>query len=273
MHIGNVSGDAMSEPVQVSIEGHIAQVTLNRPDKANAVNLAMFDALGAAGSELAENRAVRAVVLTGAGDNFCAGIDVSIFSDKQFAIDSKALSPVDSSPANRFQLAAYTWRQLPVPVICAIRGVAFGAGFQIAMGADLRYARPDSSLSIMEVKWGLIPDMAITTTLRDVLPVDSVKELAWSGRVVGGEEACQMGLVSALHDDPLAAAMETASAICIKSPDAIRSMKRLFNDAWRLSEPEALALEAELQLGVLGKGNQLEAVMANLQKRAPNFDD
>jgi len=263
----------MSEPVQVSIEGHIAQVTLNRPDKANAVNLSMFDALGAAGSELAENRAVRAVVLTGAGDNFCAGIDVSIFSDKQFAIDSKALSPVDSSPANRFQLAAYTWRQLPVPVICAIRGVAFGAGFQIAMGADLRYARPDSSLSIMEVKWGLIPDMAITTTLRDVLPVDSVKELAWSGRVVGGEEACQMGLVSALHDDPLAAAMETASAICIKSPDAIRSMKRLFNDAWRLSEPEALALEAELQLGVLGKGNQLEAVMANLQKRAPNFDD
>jgi len=263
----------MSEPVQVTIEGHIAQVTLNRPDKANAVNLAMFDALGAAGRELAENCAVRAVVLVGAGDNFCAGIDVSLFSDKQFAIDSKALSPVDSSPANRFQLAAYTWRQLPVPVICAIRGVAFGAGFQIAMGADLRYARPDSSLSIMEVKWGLIPDMAITTTLRDVLAVDRVKELAWSGRVVGGEEACQMGLVTALHEDPLAAAIETARTICVKSPDAIRSMKRLFNSAWRLSDSEALALEAELQLGVLGKKNQLEAVMANLQKRAPEFDD
>ena len=263
----------MSEPVKVSIREHVAQVTLNRPDKANAVNLAMFDALGAAGRELADNRSVRAVVLAGTGDNFCAGIDVSLLTDKQFAIDSKALSPVDSSPANRFQLAAYTWRQLPVPVICAIRGVAFGAGFQIAMGADLRYARPDSSLSIMEVKWGLIPDMAITTTLRDLLPVDRAKEMAWSGRVVGGEEASRLGLVTALHDDPQAAAMETARAICVKSPDAIRSVKRLLNTAWRLSDPEALALEAELQLGVLGKKNQLEAVMANMQKRSPEFDD
>jgi enoyl-CoA hydratase/carnithine racemase len=263
----------MSEPVQVSIRDHIAEVTLNRPDKANAVDLAMFDALGAAGRALAENRTVRAVVMTGAGDNFCAGIDVSLLTDDQCAIDSKALSPVESSPANRFQLASYTWRQLQVPVICAIRGVAFGAGFQIAMGADLRYARPDSSLSIMEIKWGLIPDMAITTTLRDVLAVDRAKEMAWSGRVVGGEEAFQLGLVTALHDDPLAAAVETAQAICVKSPDAIRSMKRLFNTAWRLSDAEALALEAELQLGVLGKQNQLEAVMANMQKRSPDFDD
>ena len=263
----------MSEPVQVSIRDHIAQVTLDRPDKANAVNLAMFDALGVAGRELAENRAVRAVVLTGAGDNFCAGIDVSLLQDDEFEIDAKALSPLPDSPANRFQAAAYVWRQLPVPVICAIRGVAYGAGFQIAMGADLRYARPDSSLSIMEIKWGLIPDMAITATLRDLLGVDRAKEMAWSGRVVGGEEASQLGLVTALHDDPLAAAVETAQAICVKSPDAIRSMKRLFNTAWRLPDAEALALEAELQLGVLGKKNQLEAVMANLQKRTPEFDD
>lgn len=263
----------MSEPVQVSITDHIAQVALNRPEKANAVNLAMFDALGAAGRELAENRAVRAVVLTGAGDNFCAGIDVSLFTDKQFAIDSKSLSPLPGSIANRFQAAAYTWRQLPVPVICAIRGVAFGAGLQIAMGADLRYARADSSLSIMEVKWGLIPDMAITTTLRDLLPLDRAKEMAWSGRVVGGEEASHLGLVTTLHDDPQAAAMETARSICVKSPDAIRSVKRLLNTAWRLSDAEALALEAELQLGVLGKKNQIEAAMANMQKRSPEFDD
>jgi len=263
----------MSEPVHISITDHIAQVTLNRPDKANAVNLAMFDALGAAGRELAENRAIRAVVLTGAGENFCAGIDVSLLSSEDPAIDAQALSPVDSSPANRFQLAAYTWRELPVPVICAIRGVAFGAGFQIAMGADLRYARPDSSLSIMEVKWGLIPDMAITTTLRDLLPLDRAKEMAWSGRVVGGQEASHLGLVTALHDDPQAAAMETAHAICVKSPDAIRSVKRLLNTAWHLSDPEALALEAELHVAVLGKKNQLEAVMANMQKRSPEFDD
>jgi enoyl-CoA hydratase/carnithine racemase len=125
----------------------------------------------------------------------------------------------------------------------------------------------------MEIKWGLIPDMAISTTLRDLVPLDRIKELAWTGRVISGTEAHGMGLITELHDDPRAAAMEMAATIRVKSPDAIRSMKRLFNTAWRLSEAEALALEAELQHGVLGKKNQLEAVMANMQKRAPEFDD
>ena len=262
----------MSDPLTISIDDHVATVTLNRPDKANAVNLAMFDALAEAGRQLAADRSVRAVVLCGAGDNFCAGIDVSLFQGG-LEFDASAMAPVGDSPANRFQLAAYVWRELPVPVICAIHGVAFGAGLQIALGADLRYARPDASLSIMEIKWGLIPDMAITTTLRDILPADKVKELAWSGRAVGAEEALAMGLVTALHDDPLAAALEAAAAIRVKSPDAIRAMKQLFNRSWRLADVEALALEAELQLGVMGKKNQLEAVMANMQKRAPEFDD
>jgi enoyl-CoA hydratase/carnithine racemase len=263
----------MSDPVSVSIDDHIATVTLNRPEKANAVSLAMFDALGDVGRELAADRSVRAVVLHGAGDNFCAGIDLGIFQDPSFEFSAETLAPLDGSPANRFQAAAYVWRELPVPVICAIHGVAFGAGLQIALGADLRYARPDAQLSIMEVKWGIIPDMAITTTLRGLVAVDHVKELAWTGRVVSGEEALQMGLITASYDDPVAAAMETAATIRVKSPDAIRAMKRLFNTAWRQSEAEALALEAELQHGVLGKKNQLEAVMANMQKRAPEFDD
>lgn len=262
----------MSDPLTISIEDHVATVTLNRPDKANAVNFAMFDALGAAGRELAANRSVRAVVLAGAGENFCAGIDVSLFQGG-FDIGASELQPAADSPANRFQSAAYVWRELPVPVICAIQGVAFGAGLQIALGADLRYARPDASLAIMEIKWGLIPDMAITTTLRDILPADKVKELAWTGRPVSGTEALSMGLVTALHDDPLAAAMATAAAVRDKSPDAIRAMKQLFNDAWRLTDAAALALEAELQLAVLGRKNQREAVMAILQKRAPQFDD
>jgi enoyl-CoA hydratase/carnithine racemase len=263
----------MSNSVTVSLDDHIATVTLNRPDKANAISLDMFDALGAAGRELATSRSVRAVVLTGAGDNFCAGIDTSIFQDESFEFGPQALAPLQGTAANRFQAAAYVWREMPAPVICAISGVAFGGGLQIALGADLRFARPDASLSIMEIKWGIIPDMAITTTLRDLLPLDRVKQLAWTGEPVSGEEALAMGLVSALHDDPLAAAMEMAATIRVKSPDAIRSMKRLFNTAWRLSEPDALALEARLQLGVLGTKNQLEAVMANLQKRAPEFDD
>lgn len=263
----------MDSPVAISIDDHIATVTLNRPEKANAVSLEMFDALLAAGRELSGNRSVRAVVLTGAGDNFCAGIDISIFRDPSFRFDESALAPLDDTPANRFQAAAYVWRELPVPVICAIKGVAFGAGLQIALGADLRYARPDAQLSIMEIKWGIVPDMAITTTLRDLLPADRVKELAWTGRVISGAEAHAMGLVTAVQDDPMAAAMEMAAAIRVKSPDAIRAMKRLFNTAWRLSESESLALEAKLQSGVLGGKNQLEAVMANVQKRMPDFDD
>jgi enoyl-CoA hydratase/carnithine racemase len=263
----------MHDCVTISTDGRVARVTLNRPDKHNAVSLEMFDALALAADRLAADRKIRAVVLHGAGPNFCAGIDVDLFLQDEFVVDDKSMAPVGPSPANKFQRAAYAWRELPVPVICAITGVAYGAGLQIALGADLRYATADARLSIMEIKWGLIPDMAISTTLRDLLPVDRVKELAWSGRAVGGEEALNMGLITALHDDPLAAAMETARDICAKSPDAIRSMKRLFNTAWRMPEAQALALEAELQLGVLGTDNQLEAVTANVERRKPEFND
>ncbi len=263
----------MSDPVTISVEDHIGTVTLNRPEKANAVNLDMMDALCEAGRELAGNRSVRAVVLHGDGENFCAGIDTSIFQDPNVDIGASSFAPLSDSPANRLQSPAYVWREVPVPVICAVHGVAYGAGLQIALGADLRYARPDASLSIMEVRWGLVPDMGITTTLRELMPVDKVKELAWTGRRISGEEALAEGLVTALHDDPLEAAREAAAEISMKSPDAIRGMKQLFNHAWRLSDSEALAMEAKAQLAVMGKKNQLEAVMANMQKRAPKFDD
>jgi enoyl-CoA hydratase/carnithine racemase len=263
----------MNDIVKVTIDGAVARVTLNRPDKANALNLEMFDALGDTAAALADNRALRAVVLHGAGANFCGGIDVDMFRGGETIVDAKSMLPVEPSPANRFQLAAYAWRALPVPVICAINGVAYGGGLQIALGADLRYAAPDARLSIMEIKWGLIPDMGITTTLRDILPVDRVKELAWSGRAVDAEEALRYGLVTALHEDPLQTALQTAEEICGKSPDAIRAMKNLFNAAWQLSEAEALALEAKLQAGVIGQPNQLEAVMANVEKRPPEFKD
>lgn len=262
----------MSETVSVSIDGHLAVVTLNRPDKANAVSLEMFDALGDAGERLATDQSVRAVVIHGAGANFCAGIDISIFGQEGTVIDARSMAPGAHSPANRFQRAAYVWRELPVPVICAISGVAFGAGLQIALGADLRYARCDAQLSIMEIKWGLIPDLAISTTLRNILPVDRVKELAWSGRIVAGSEALDMGLITALHDDPLAVAMQTAREICAKSPDAVRALKKLTNSAWEMTEAEALALEAGLQLTVLGGENQREAVQAIIEERLPRFN-
>jgi enoyl-CoA hydratase/carnithine racemase len=259
--------------VDISIDGHVAEVMLNRPEKFNALDLETFDALDEAARTLEGESSVRAVVLHGAGENFCAGIDLSVLQGSITDVGEALLSPVEGSLANRFQRAAYAWRELPMPVICALQGVTFGGGFQIALGADLRYAAPDTQLSIMESKWGLIPDMAISTTLRHIVPPDRVKELAWTGRVFDVAEALGLGIVTAIEEDPLAAARRVARACAEKSPDAIRGIKRLVNEAWSVSETEALALEARIQLGLLGGKNQAEAVRANLEKRKPDFAD
>ena len=168
----------MTSAVRVNRQGPIATVTLNRPDKHNAVNLEMFAALIDAGAELAADASIRAIVLDGDGESFCAGIDLSVMQADGLAELAAKMQPEEGSPANFFQRAAYVWREVPQPVICALHGAAFGAGFQIAMGADLRYARPDCRLAVMEIKWGIIPDMAISKTLAGVLPVDKLKELA-----------------------------------------------------------------------------------------------
>ena len=263
----------MGSTVSVVIDAHVANVTLNRPDKMNAVNLEMFSELGEVGSRIAADRSVRAVVLSGAGENFCAGIDTTIFGQEGKGIDAATMSPQAPSPANLFQRAAYVWREVPVPVICAIHGVAFGAGMQIALGADIRYAAPDAKFSVMEAKWGIIPDMAISATARGVVPLDRIKELAFTARVVSSADALRLGLVTQLHDDPLTAAKAVAEEIAVKSPSAIRAMKQLFGNGWDAPVADALALEARLQMGLLGSENQREAVLANIEKRAPNFSD
>ena len=263
----------MSNRVKVSIENHVAEVMLNRPDKFNALDLETFDALDEAARTLDGDKSVRAVVLHGAGENFCAGIDLSVLQGGIENVSESLLSSVDGSPANRFQRAAHAWRELPVPVICALHGVTFGGGFQVAMGADLRYAERDTQFSIMESKWGLIPDMAISTTLRHIMPPDRVKELAWTARVFDAEEALKVGVLTAIEEDPLATARRVARACAGKSPDAIRGIKRLVNEAWSRSEEDSLVLEARLQLRLLGSENQAEAVRANLEKRKPNFTD
>lgn len=262
----------MSSRVEITIENHVAEVRLNRPEKFNAVDMDMFHALDEAARSLESETAVRAVVLHGAGENFCAGLDIAAMQGSE-SLGAALLEPVAGSTANIFQRAAYAWRELPVPVICAVHGVTFGAGFQIAMGADLRYAAPGAQFSIMESKWGLIPDMAISTTLRDILSPDRIKELAWTARVFDAAEALQCGIVTAIEDEPLAAARRMARGICGKSPDAIRGIKCLVNETWQRSEKDALALEAQLQLRVLGAPNQAEAVRANLEKREPDFVD
>ncbi len=263
----------MGSTVAVEIDAHIANVTLNRPAKKNAVSLEMFAELGEIGNRIAADSAVRAVILSGAGDCFCAGIDTAIFAGNGQGIDAAAMAPQTPSPANLFQRAAYVWREVPVPVICAIRGVAYGAGLQIALGADIRYAAPDARFSIMEAKWGLIPDMAISVTARAVVPLDRLKELAYTARTVAAAAALDLGLITAVHDDPLAAARKTAHEIASRSPSAVRSMKQLFGTGWLATEAELLALEARLQAALLGAEHQRESVLANIEKRAPIFSD
>jgi enoyl-CoA hydratase/carnithine racemase len=179
----------------------------------------------------------------------------------------------EGNPANYAQLVGYIWKQVPVPVIAAVHGVAFGGGLQLALAADIRLASRDARFSIMEIKWGLVPDMSGTQTLRDLVRLDVAKELTYTGRVVEAAEAAELGLVTRLCDDPLAAALEMAAEIAGKSPDAIAAGKKLLENAWHGSSEEGLALEASLQKEIIMQENQVEAVMANFEKRPPKFKD
>lgn len=264
----------MSDRLDIEIDRHVAIVRLNRPQKHNAIDLEMFEAIMESGDRLAADSSIRAVVLTGAGDNFCAGIDISVFKGEGIGVAGTGrMDPVDGSPANFFQKAAYAWREIPVPVIAAIKGVAFGGGLQIALGADIRYATADAQLSVMEIKWGLIPDMSISVTAHHVMPIDKAKELAFTGRIISGSEAHAKGLVTDVKTDPLASAIELAGQIAARSPHAIRAIKKLFDETWHTDTAESLQLEAMLQSSLMGTPNQLEAVMANMQKREPDFSD
>ena len=162
---------------------------------------------------------------------------------------------------------------MPVPVIGALHGVVYGAGAQIALGTDIRFAAPDFRMSVLEIKWGLIPDMGITQTLRDLVPIDVAKELAFTGRILDGAAAKEIGLVTHVADNPLEAAMELASEIASKSPDAVRFGKKLFEEAWHADARTGLKLEAHLQAKLIGSDNQVEAIRANFEKRAPEFED
>lgn len=265
----------MSERVRIAIDGHVATVTLSRPEKRNAIDAAMFAELAQAGEEIKKDDRVRAVVLHGEGDHFSAGIDISalqglLADNAEFR--RRALSVPEGEVVNEFQKSAHVWREINVPVIAAIRGVAFGGGCQIALAADLRIAAPDARLSIMEVKWGLVPDMAIMAVLPRLVRIDVAKELIWSGRIVEAREALGLGLVTLVQDDPVAYAGELARQIAARSPDAIRGGKRLLEDGWGATPAVALRLEAEIQAGIMGMPNQREAIAANLEKRQPRFD-
>lgn len=259
--------------VQTTIEGGVAEVMLNRPEKRNGLDVEMFDGIVEAGRALCEDRSVRAVVLHGAGPSFCAGLDFKSFMAGGAALQEKLLGRPEGRPANLAQEVSWVWREVPVPVICAIQGHCFGGGLQIALGADLRYARADAQLSVMEMKWGLIPDMGITATLPALVGNDVAKELTFTARVFDGTEAKALGVVTGLTEDPLAKAREVAAAIAKRSPHAIRAAKQLFDGLHGKDTRARFEFETELQLPLLGSKNQLEAVMAGMQNRDPVFDD
>ncbi len=295
----------MEERVRIEKKDGIADVRMVRADKLNAFDLPMFAALVDAGAELARDRSLRAVVLSGEGRAFSSGLDMAAMQGlgndalshpplpaqraegersrvglgeresgpRLSAAEPRLSDRSDESPANHAQRAAWVWQELPVPVIAAVHGVAYGAGLQLALGADIRFVAPDAKLSIRETHWGLVPDVAITQTLRHVVGLDVAKELTFTARVISGVEAKELHLATHLSDDPYRDAHALAREIAARSPDAVRAAKRLWNQAFLGSVADGLRLEERLQGTLVGKPNQLEAVSANLEKREPRFGD
>ena len=259
--------------IQLDSEG-VADVRLNRADKMNAIDSAMIEGILAAQDQLRAEPRLRAVVLHGEGRAFCAGLDISRFR----AMESEenrgyTLAGRSHGIANAPQQSAWGWHDLPVPVIAAVHGVAFGGGLQIALGADIRYVSSDVQLSVMEIKWGLVPDMAGIALLRELVRGDVARELTYSGRIINGDEAVRLGLATWAGSDPLAHAREMARNIARSNPDAIRAAKRLLNRSADADAAALLVSESREQDRLIGSPNQLEAVRAGMEQRPPAFGD
>jgi len=274
-HEGNTVNPSGEERVRVTVDAQgVAEVALVRSAKMNALDAAMFDALNAAIERLRHEPGLRAVVLHGEGRAFCAGLDLG--SAAGASLDGMAgaigdLLPRTHGLANAPQAAAWGWRELPVPVIAAVHGVAFGGGLQLALGADIRCVRPDARLSIMEIKWGLVPDMAGCVFLTEMTRADVARDLVFTGRIVNGDEAVRLGLATRVCDDPLAEARALAAEMATRNPDALRAGKRLLNAASPVAAQTVLMAESLEQQLLLGSPNQTEAMRAAQEKRAPVF--
>jgi len=270
-----------NDRVKVSIEGGIADVRLDRADKRNALDPAMFDAIARAGKDLVSNKEIRAVVLSGSGASFCAGLDFASFQSMANGGSSNSDSKSNSGEnAGAMQPGAIThlaqqicwvWQEVPVPVIAAIQGHALGGGMQLALGADIRIAHPDTQFAMREVHWGLIPDMTGTLMLSRLVRDDVAKDLVFSARVISGTEAHQLGVVTRLTDSPLEVAMQIASEIAERSPDAVRGAKALINRLSNAGAAEHFAEERKIIYSLIGKPNQVEAVISNFEKRPASF--
>ncbi|GGM02538.1 crotonase/enoyl-CoA hydratase family protein [Pseudooceanicola nanhaiensis] len=259
--------------VSVEIENHVAKVTLTRGDKMNAVDPEMKEAIVAAGEDLLGREDIRAVVLSGEGRAFCAGLDMASFGAMGREDPMRRMMERTHGLSNISQRVATVWREMPVPVIAAVHGVAYGAGLQLAIGADIRVAAPDAKLSIMEMKWGLVPDMGGMPVFRHNLRSDVLRLLTYTAEPVTAEQGLAWGLVTELAADPLARAMEIATLIAGKSPSAIRAAKRLIDFAESGADEKAVLLEeSREQANLIGGAHQKEVIAANMEKRAARFD-
>jgi enoyl-CoA hydratase/carnithine racemase len=268
----------MADRVTMSIEGGVADVRLNRPEKINALDPAMFVAIVEAGESLKSTPGVRAVVLSGEGRGFCAGLDFGSFQAMAGSDDAapqerpaRGVGDTEGRITHLGQQAAYVWQELDVPVIAAVHGVALGGGIQIALGADLRFVAPDARMSVLEVRWGLVPDMTGTMMLPRLVGLDVAKELTSTGRMVSGEEAGRIGLATRVTETPLEDALELARELAGKSPDALRGAKRLLNQSGSVSPADQFRAERETIGPLIGSPNQVEAVTAYFEKREPVF--
>ena len=271
----------MPDRVSIALNNGIAEVRLNRADKLNALDTAMFQGIVDAGESLKGDPAVRVVVLSGEGRGFCAGLDFSSFQAMAGGELSSSPPPTDGSIdaigqtdgriTHLGQQAAWVWQELEVPVIAALHGAVLGGGLQIARGADLRIVAPDARLSVLESRGGLIPDMTGTVMLPLLVGRDVAKDLTFPGRMVSGTEAVQLGLATRLADDPRAAALELAADLATKSPDALREGKRLLNLSGMRPLAQQLHDERVTMGSLIGTANQVEATMAFFEKREPRF--
>ncbi len=269
----------MENRVRIQIDANgVADVCLVRADKMNALDFEMFDAIAAAITRLKTEPGLRAVVLHGEGKAFCAGLDMGRMAKLSSGEPGgmRDLRPRTHGIANSAQYLGLGWRELPVPVIAAVHGVAFGGGLQLALGADIRLVTADLKMSVMEIKWGLVPDMAGVVLMRGLVRDDHARELCYSGRIVSGVEAATLGLATRVCVDPLVDALAMAQAMAQRSPDALRADKRLMNlcnQTLDASAARLLLAESVEQVALMGTPNQLEAVRANMDQRAPVFAD
>ncbi len=260
----------------ITIEhGAVLEVRLNRPEKLNALDDAMLDELIDAGAAVSRDTAIRVVVLSGEGRGFCSGLDTASLSKMEDRRRSSSATRTRSQgrSTNRSQHAAWLWSELPIPVIAAVHGVAFGGGLQLALGADLRLVSVDAQLSALEIRWGLVPDITGTYTLPRLVGLDVAKEMIWTGRVVSGGEAVRIGLATRLADDPREEALALATTIATQNPDAVRAAKRLLNASPSRTPDDQFLDEEATIASLIGTENQLESVAAYLEKRSPRFVD